>query len=74
MLLLKGVKLLRHLGDRVLGRTAAVDIIDPVVNKVIISAGTLIEEAHVEAIEMTSVDEVLIRSVLTCETKGWNLF
>ncbi|HUX78628.1 MAG TPA: DNA-directed RNA polymerase subunit beta' [Alphaproteobacteria bacterium] len=65
----EGGEVITPLGDRILGRTAAVDIIDPVANKVIVPAGTLIEEAHVEAIEMTSVDQVLIRSVLTCETK-----
>lgn len=57
------------LGDRILGRTAAIDIIDPVANKVIVPAGTMIEESHMEAIEKTSIDAVLIRSVLTCETK-----
>ena len=66
----EGGEVITPLGDRILGRTAAIDIIDPVVNKVIISAGTLIEESHVEALEMTSVDKVLIRSVLTCATKN----
>lgn len=65
----EGGQVITPLGDRILGRTAAVDVIDPVVNKVIIPAGTLIDETHVEALEKTSVDEVLIRSVLTCETK-----
>lgn len=65
----EGGETITPLGDRILGRTAAVDIIDSVANKVIVSAGTLIDEAHVEAVEKTSVDEVLIRSVLTCETK-----
>ncbi|MBI2707582.1 MAG: DNA-directed RNA polymerase subunit beta' [Proteobacteria bacterium] len=65
----EGGEVITPLGDRILGRTAAVDIIDPVANKVIVPAGMLIEEAHVEDIEKTSVDEILIRSVLTCETK-----
>jgi DNA-directed RNA polymerase subunit beta' len=65
----EGGEVITPLGDRVLGRTAAVDIVDPVANKVIVPAGTLIEENHVEAIEKTSIDEILIRSVLTCETK-----
>ncbi len=65
----EGGEVITPLGDRVLGRTAAVDIIDSVANKIIISAGMLIEEADVEALEKTSIDEVLIRSVLTCETK-----
>ena len=66
---IEGGEVIAPLGDRILGRTAAVDIIDPVANKCIVSAGILIDESHVEAIEKTSIDEVLIRSVLTCETK-----
>jgi len=66
---IEGGEVITPLGDRILGRTAALDIIDHVANKVIIPAGVLIEESHVEAIEKTSIDEVLIRSVLTCQTK-----
>lgn len=65
----EGGDVITPLGDRILGRTAAVDLIDPVANKVIVPAGTLIEESHVEEIEQTSIDTVVIRSVLTCETK-----
>ncbi len=66
---MEGGDVITPLGDRILGRTAAVDIIDTVANKIIVSAGTLIEESHVEDLEKTSIDEVLIRSVLTCKTK-----
>jgi DNA-directed RNA polymerase subunit beta' len=65
----EGGEVITPLGDRILGRSAATDIIDPIANKLIVPAGMLIEESHVEAIEKTSIDEVLIRSVLTCETK-----
>lgn len=65
----EGGEVITPLGDRILGRTAAVDIIDSVANKVIVPAGMMIEENHVEAIEKTSIDTVLIRSVLTCETR-----
>ncbi len=57
------------LSARVLGRTAAEDVIDPVTREVIVPVGQLIEEAHVEAIEKAQVQEVRIRSVLTCETE-----
>jgi DNA-directed RNA polymerase subunit beta' len=56
------------LGARVLGRTAAEDVIDPATQKVIIKTGELIEERQAEAIEKAQVQEVRIRSVLTCET------
>src|SRR5438034_1777228 len=55
------------LGSRILGRTAAEDIKDPATNAVLVKRGTLIEEPQVEAISATGVQEVRIRSVLTCE-------
>jgi DNA-directed RNA polymerase subunit beta' len=56
------------LGSRILGRTAAEDIRDPAGTNVIVKRNTLIEEPHVEAINAAGVQEVRIRSVLTCET------
>jgi DNA-directed RNA polymerase subunit beta' len=57
------------LANRVLGRTAAEDIVDPADRKkVIVKTGELIEERHGEAIEKAEVQEVRIRSVLTCDT------
>src|SRR6201987_4476293 len=55
------------LAGRILGRTAAEDIRDPSNNTVLVKRGTLIEEPHCEAINNASVQEVRIRSVLTCE-------
>ncbi len=56
------------LGSRILGRTAAEDIRDPAGTTVIVKRNTLIEEPHVEAVSAAGVQEVRIRSVLTCET------
>jgi DNA-directed RNA polymerase subunit beta' len=57
------------LANRVLGRTAAEDIVDPANRKsVLVKDGELIEERHAEAIEKAQVQEVRIRSVLTCDT------
>ncbi|WP_439542965.1 DNA-directed RNA polymerase subunit beta' [Hyphomicrobium sp.] len=59
------------LGARVLGRTAAEDIGFTNENgeeTIIIKAGDLIEERHADAIEKGQIQEVRIRSVLTCET------
>jgi DNA-directed RNA polymerase subunit beta' len=55
------------LAGRILGRTAAEDIKDPASNAVLVKRGTLIEEPHCEAINNAGVQEVRIRSVLTCE-------
>src|SRR5205085_2492393 len=56
------------LAQRVLGRTAAEDVKDPATKKVIVKPGELLQEKEVEAIEKAQIQEVRIRSVLTCET------
>ena len=58
------------LGARVLGRTAAENVKNPATGKVIVKAGELIEEEEVEAIEAARVQEIRIRSALTCETRN----
>ena len=55
------------LGSRILGRTTAEDIKDPASNTVLVKRGTLLEEPQVEAISAAGVQEIRIRSVLTCE-------
>ncbi len=57
------------LGSRILGRCVSEDLRDPVSGKVVVKAGALIEEADVEAVSASGIQEVKIRSVLTCETK-----
>jgi len=54
------------LGSRILGRTACEDVRDSS-GKVIIKRGTLMEESHLDAIQQGGVQEVKIRSALTCE-------
>jgi DNA-directed RNA polymerase subunit beta' len=58
------------LGNRVLGRTAAEDVVAPSTGEVVIPAGKIIDERDVEKIEAASVQAFRIRSVLTCETKS----
>jgi DNA-directed RNA polymerase subunit beta' len=58
------------LGARVLGRTPAENVKNPATGKVIIKAGELIEEEQVEALEEAGVQEIRIRSALTCETRN----
>ena len=55
------------LATRILGRTTAEDVRDPSSHKVIVKKGTLLEEPQVEAIVTAGVQELRIRSVLTCE-------
>src|ERR1700726_1885408 len=56
------------LASRILGRTTAEDVRDPASHKVVVKKGTLLEEPQVEAIVSAGVQELRIRSVLTCET------
>src|SRR5207302_10671061 len=58
------------LESRVLGRTTAEDVRDPSSHEVIVEKGTLLEEPQVEAIKTAGVQELRIRSVLTCEVTG----
>jgi DNA-directed RNA polymerase subunit beta' len=55
------------LGIRILGRTTAEDVKDPATGNVIVKNGTLLGEAEVDQITKANVQEVRIRSVLTCE-------
>jgi len=58
------------LASRILGRTAAEDVKDPSTGKLLVKRGTLLEEPQVEQIANAGVQELRIRSVLTCETKN----
>ena len=57
------------LGVRILGRTTAEDVVDPVSGEVLAPRGLLLDEKDVANIQAAGVQEVKIRSVLTCETK-----
>jgi DNA-directed RNA polymerase subunit beta' len=65
----EGGEVIAPLADRILGRTAAVDVVDPLDGKVLVPAGALIDEPTVDLIDRSGIDSVLIRSVLTCETR-----
>ena len=55
------------LADRILGRVSVHDIEDPLTGEILVAANALIDEAKAAAIAETSIEEVEIRSVLTCE-------
>ncbi len=63
-------EVLVSLSQRVLGRTPVEDIVDPTTGDVIVAKGELIEERHIEPIDNLQVQEIKIRSVLTCETRN----
>lgn len=57
------------LTERIVGRTAAEDITDPVSKKKIVKANTEINEATADAISKLGLERIKIRSVLTCESR-----
>jgi DNA-directed RNA polymerase subunit beta' len=64
-----GGEVISPLADRILGRTAAVDVVDPLTGEFVLPAGELIDEDAVDRIERAGIDTVSIRSVLTCESR-----
>jgi DNA-directed RNA polymerase subunit beta' len=67
---IEGGDVIAPLADRILGRTAALDVVDPLGGEVIVAGGELIEEESAEEIERAGVDSVKIRSVLTCQSRS----
>jgi DNA-directed RNA polymerase subunit beta' len=63
----EGGEVIAPLADRILGRTAAIDVVDPLNGKVLVKSGGLVDEEAVELIDRSGIDAVVIRSVLTCE-------
>jgi DNA-directed RNA polymerase subunit beta' len=67
--LVEGGEVVEALRERVLGRVAASDIINPETQETVYEAGTLLVEDVVDAIEALGIDEVKVRTPLTCETR-----
>ena len=65
----QGGEVIAPLSERILGRTALVDVKHPTTGAVIVAAGNLIEEAQIDAIDKAGIDMVSIRSALTCKTE-----
>ena len=66
---IEGGDVVDPLGDRVLGRVIAQDVLKPGSDEVLIPMDTLVDESWVEFIENNSIDEVVVRSPITCETR-----
>jgi DNA-directed RNA polymerase beta' subunit len=66
--LTEGGEVIQRLGDRILGRVACEDILDPYTDEVLITTGTELDEVSVKIIEDAGLKKVRIRSVLTCKS------
>ncbi|MCD6225170.1 MAG: DNA-directed RNA polymerase subunit beta', partial [Deltaproteobacteria bacterium] len=67
--LMEGGEVIQRLGERILGRVAAEDILDPFTDAVLVKSGDYLAEADVKTVETAGINIVKIRSVLTCKAK-----
>ena len=65
----EGGEVIDPLSERILGRTCADELIAPLTGEKIADATTIIDEPLVDAIERAGIDQVRLRSVLTCDSK-----
>ncbi|WP_110687683.1 DNA-directed RNA polymerase subunit beta' [Salinicola aestuarinus] len=65
---IEGGDVIVSLAQRVLGRVVAQDVIDPQTEEVLIARGTLLDEAWCEELDTMGVDEIIVRSPISCET------
>jgi DNA-directed RNA polymerase subunit beta' len=70
--LIEAGEVIESLTSRILGRVTLEDVLDPVSGEVMYKEGTLLEEDQVKAMELAGVDQVKIRSVLTCQSR-WGI-
>ncbi|MEQ6291028.1 DNA-directed RNA polymerase subunit beta' [Vogesella sp. GCM10023246] len=65
----QGGDVIEPLRDRILGRVTATDVVDPSTSETVIEAGTLLDESLVDQIDTLGIDEVKVRTAITCETR-----
>jgi DNA-directed RNA polymerase subunit beta' len=67
--IVEGGEVIESLRDRILGRTVVEDVLHPENRAVLVEAGVLLDEDLLDEIEAAGVDEVKVRTALTCETR-----
>ncbi|HEV2685380.1 MAG TPA: DNA-directed RNA polymerase subunit beta', partial [Actinomycetota bacterium] len=67
--LVEGGEVVEALRERILGRVAATDVFSADNQEPLVAAGSLLDEEAVERIESAGIDEVKVRTPLTCETR-----
>jgi DNA-directed RNA polymerase subunit beta' len=67
--LVEGGDVVEQLGERVLGRVLSEDILKPGSKETLIDKGTLLDEKLVRLLETEGVDQIMVRSPITCETR-----
>jgi DNA-directed RNA polymerase subunit beta' len=67
--IVEGGEVIESLRERILGRTVAEDVLHPETRAVLAAAGVMLEEDLIDELEAAGVDEVKVRTALTCETR-----
>ncbi len=67
--IVEGGEVIESLRDRILGRTAAEEVLHPETRAVLAQPGRMLDEDLIEELEAAGVDEVKVRTALTCETR-----
>ena len=67
--IVEGGEVIESLRERILGRSAAEDLINPETQEVVVRAGQMLDEDAIDELENAGIDEVRVRTALTCETR-----
>jgi DNA-directed RNA polymerase subunit beta' len=67
--LVEGGEVIESLRDRILGRMAAIEVLHPETQQVLVPKGQMLDEDVLDMLEAAGVDEVKVRTPLTCETR-----
>jgi len=67
--IVEGGDVVEGLGERVLGRVVSEDVVVAASGEVLVQAGVLIDEKLVKLLEKMGIDQVMVRSPITCETR-----
>ena len=67
--LVEGGEVVEALRERILGRVLAVDLINPETQETLYTAGSLVDEDAIDTIDNVGIDEVKVRTPLTCDTR-----
>jgi len=67
--LIEGGEVIESLRDRILGRVTAVEVLHPETQATLLPAGEMLDEDALDTLEAAGIDEVKVRTPLTCETR-----
>jgi len=67
--LIEGGEVIEALRERILGRVTLNDVVDPETDETVVESGTLIDEDLCDLIDQLGIDEVKVRTPLTCDTR-----